>query len=145
MIWPFGSHCRVLLWQLQEENNKTSICANVGWEIPGLPDKRLSKAQTFKMAFHIWYPPRVSSEASYPQNGRSSCWDTIFPFWTILPNSLNLKIIGDVGCFFLYQKTSSILPLNFRGSLTSLVPSRGTLRTFDVFSQPLSQNRQPRE
>ena len=30
------------------------------------------KVQTFKMAIHIWYLPRVSSEASYPQNGRSS-------------------------------------------------------------------------
>ena len=28
--------------------------------------------QTFKMAVHIWYMPRVSSEASYPQNGWSS-------------------------------------------------------------------------
>jgi hypothetical protein len=27
------------------------------------------KFQTFKMAVHIWYGPRVSSEASYPQNG----------------------------------------------------------------------------
>lgn len=57
----------MLLWQLQEERrqNPLILCEYR----MGNAESPRQKLQTFKTAVHLWYSPRVSSEASYPQNG----------------------------------------------------------------------------
>lgn len=142
-IWLLGVIVVCCYGSCRKRTTKPQICAKVGREMPGSSRQKL---QTFKMVSHIWNSPRVSSEASYPQNGWSSYWNAIFPFWTILPNFLNLKIIGDVGCFFYFKKTfiypsPQLSRKSNKLGIISWYPPYG----WRFFSQPLSLDRQPRE
>lgn len=56
----------MLLWQLQERRQNPLILCEYRM---GNAESPRQKLQTFKTAVHLWYSPRVSSEASYPQNG----------------------------------------------------------------------------